>query len=121
MNNDTHNIDLLIKNINNDIQKSLEANLKVYLKQKNENNNIVESLKTILFNLPEFTILNKKYTALLDEHNKLKNDYTLLLEKCENNDVKNIQLKIDDNIDNNKELYFNNIIQSELVIQIILK
>ena len=51
MNNDSDNIDLLIKNINNDIQKSLQTNLKVYLKQKNENNNIVESLKTILFNL----------------------------------------------------------------------
>ena len=97
MNND--NIDLLIKNINNDIQKSLETNLKVYLKQKNENNNIVESLKTILFNLPEFTILNKKYTKLLNEYNKLKNDYTLLLEKSDNIDeasnesnVKNISL-----------------------------
>ena len=39
MNNDTHNIDLLIKNINNDIQKVLKF---LYLKQKNENNNIVE-------------------------------------------------------------------------------
>ncbi len=122
MNNDSDNIDLLIKNINNDIQKSLQTNLKVYLKQKNENNNIVESLKTILFNLPEFTILNKKYTKLLDDYTKLKKDYTLLLEKSDNiveasneSNVKNIHLKIDNNFNTEtNEHYYNNIVQSKL-------
>ena len=82
----------IINNIKNDIDNSISKNLENYLIKLYHYDNVVEQLKKLLYNMPEF----KK---LQDDYEKLNSKYNSLLEKNvkiqihdKNKDIKNIIL-----------------------------
>ena len=94
-------IKFVINTISNEVKKSLENNLGNYFTKFNNELSIIESLKNILYSLPEYNNLKKKYDKLLEEYKDLQNDYNMLKNNSENFIKENISLEIIDSIKNN--------------------
>jgi hypothetical protein len=82
-------IDLVINKINKETRSSIEENLKTFIVQVNNNNELIKMLNNVLKELPEYKNLQKKYDLLL----KINKD---LEEKIKyNQETKNITLNIE--------------------------
>jgi hypothetical protein len=94
-------IKLVINTISNEVKKSLENNLGNYFTKFNNELSIIDSLKNILYSLPEYNNLKKKYDKLLEQYKDLQNDYNMLKNNSEKFIKENISLEIIDSIKNN--------------------
>ena len=87
---ENHELDQILNNITADINKTLKNNLGSYFKNNNNNNKIINSLKNILFTMPEYINLNKDYQQLLIDYNSLKSEFHTL----KSSNIKNIKMNI---------------------------
>lgn len=74
MSHQNHKIDELISNITSEINISLRNNLMGYLQLISNNNQIVDVLKGILFQMPEYTKLKEDYEKLQHRYEHVKKE-----------------------------------------------
>ena len=65
----------LINKLSNDFTKSLKTNLTVFVEKNATDNEFINNLKALLFKLPEYINLDKKYEKLFNEYNELLKKY----------------------------------------------
>ena len=77
--------DSLINKLSSDIAKSLKTNLSIYVAKSEQNNEVVQQLRQLLFKLPEYKDLEDKYNKLNQQCNELqdKSDPNILLDVSE--------------------------------------
>ena len=77
--------DTLINKLSSDIAKSLKTNLSIYVAKNEQNNEVVQQLRQLLFKLPEYKDLEDKYNKLKQQCNELqeKADPNILLDVSE--------------------------------------
>ena len=77
--------DTLINKLSSDIAKSLKTNLSIYVAKNEQNNEVVQQLRQLLFKLPEYKDLEDKYNKLKQQCNELqeKSDPNILLDVSE--------------------------------------
>ena len=80
----------VIQTITTDINKTLISNLGAYFKTVDDNNKVVDLLKPILLNLPEYTKLKSEYDVIVEKYTCLKNEY----DNLKSSNVKNITMDI---------------------------
>ena len=69
---------LLINKLSQDITHSLRSNFTIFIEKNKANNELINSLKTLLVKLPEHIELNEKYNKLLYDYNELFEKYSQL-------------------------------------------
>ena len=80
---DNPEFEKLLVTITCDINKTLKTNLGSYFKTIDNNKNIINILKSLLFNMPEYIELKNKYELLENNYNALKIEYNnYKLSKC---------------------------------------
>ena len=87
---DNSEFEKIISNISNDINKSLKSNLGSYFNTVNNNNKVIDLLKSILFTMPEYINLKNEFDTLQNKYIELKNEYDTL----KSSNIKNIKMDI---------------------------
>jgi hypothetical protein len=71
---------VLINKLSQDITQSLRSNFTVFIEKNKANNELLNTLKTLLVKLPEHIELNEKYNKLAYDYNQLLDKYNALKE-----------------------------------------
>ena len=87
---DNPEFEKLLESITDDINKTLKSNLGSYFKTIDNNNKVIDVLKSLLFTMPEYLKLKSDYEQLQDEYLTLKTAYDYL----KSSNVKNIKMHI---------------------------
>ena len=87
----TNQLEQLIYTINNDMHKTLKTNLSIYFNSINQQNKLIDSIKDLLFNLPEYKTMKEDLMLLQKAYDELDEKYNNLISK---NTTKNIVLNI---------------------------
>jgi len=87
---DNPEFEKVLESITTDINKTLKSNLGSYFKTIDNNNKVMDVLKSLLFTMPEYLKLKSDYEQLQDEYLTLKTTYDYL----KSSNVKNIKMDI---------------------------
>ena len=87
---DNPEFEKVLESITTDINKTLKSNLGSYFKTIDNNNKVMDVLKSLLFTMPEYLKLKSDYEQLQDEYLTLKTAYDYL----KSSNVKNIKMHI---------------------------
>ena len=87
---DNPEFEKVLESITTDINKTLKSNLGSYFKTIDNNNKVMDILKSLLFTMPEYLKLKSDYEQLQDEYLTLKTAYDYL----KSSNVKNIKMDI---------------------------
>ena len=87
---DNPEFEKVLESITTDINKTLKSNLGSYFKTIDNNNKVIDVLKSLLFTMPEYLKLKSDYEQLQDEYLTLKTAYDYL----KSSNVKNIKMDI---------------------------
>ena len=87
---DNPEFEKVLESITTDINKTLKSNLGSYFKTIDNNNKVMDVLKSLLFTMPEYLKLKSDYEQLQDEYLTLKTAYDYL----KSSNVKNIKMDI---------------------------
>ena len=87
---DNPEFEKVLESITDDINKTLKSNLGSYFKTIDNNNKVMDILKSLLFTMPEYLKLKSDYEQLQDEYLTLKTAYDYL----KSSNVKNIKMDI---------------------------
>ena len=87
---DNPEFEKVLESITADINKTLKSNLGSYFKTIDNNNKVIDVLKSLLFSMPEYVKLKNDYEQLQDEYLTLKTAYDYHM----SSNVKNIKMDI---------------------------